>query len=201
MLGVPVRTQARGSGRQEVHVTIDRGYHPALIIARAGVPLLVTFHRSDNDACSERVVFSSPRIDRRISPTGSTTVELPPLPPGDVRFTCAMGRYRGHIRVVGEGRYSLFGLVGLVAGSRAGGGRRAFLAVVSVIAFVTGAIAGGAPGLAPLSVALLGLAFGSALVAGVLASGLLSGRVIVGDRDHSDTIPTQGVIDAVHDRH
>ena len=84
---------------QVVHVTVRDGYRPRTIIARAGVPLRLVFHRDEDAACSERVIFSSPHLDRHLAPHGATVVELPAQEPGEVRFTCAMGRYRGRIRL------------------------------------------------------------------------------------------------------
>ncbi len=96
------RVQARfdPSGHQVVDVTVHRGYQPDSIRARAGVPLRVVFRREDDDVCSERVVFSTPHLDRRLSASGATIVELPAQPPGEIRFTCGMGRYRGRIELV-----------------------------------------------------------------------------------------------------
>jgi len=99
------QAQARlGPGdRQDVDIVVDRGYHPDLIVARAGVPLRLVFRRDDQDACTERVIFSSPHLARRLAPNGPTTIELPAQPPGEVRFTCGMGRYRGRIVLVADG--------------------------------------------------------------------------------------------------
>lgn len=107
MLEQPVRAHLDRDGHQVVDVVIDRGYHPDAIFARAGLPLRLVFRRDDDDACSERVVFSSPHLDRRLAATGSTTIELPAQPPGEVRFTCGMGRYRGRIELVAEGAPSI----------------------------------------------------------------------------------------------
>lgn len=98
--------QLEPDGRLQVaEVTVRGGYSPASIKARSGVPLRIVFHRDDDDHCSERVVFSEPRLDRRLAASGSTTVDLPARPPGEIRFTCGMGRYRGRIEVVAtEGR-------------------------------------------------------------------------------------------------
>ena len=60
------------------------------------------FRREDDDACSERVVFSTPKLDRRLAATGATTIDLPAQPPGAIRFTCGMGRYRGQIEFIDE---------------------------------------------------------------------------------------------------
>lgn len=102
MLEQTVRARFDANGHQVVNVVIDRGYHPDAIVARAGLPLRLIFRRDDWDACSERVIFSSPHIDRRLAPTGLTTIDLPAQPPGEVRFTCGMGRYRGRIELIAE---------------------------------------------------------------------------------------------------
>jgi hypothetical protein len=104
MFEQPVRARIDASGRQTIEVTIRAGYRPGSIIARAGLPIRVVFRREDEDECTERVVFSAPRLVRQIAITGTTTVDLPARPPGDIRFTCAMGRYRGRIEVVAERR-------------------------------------------------------------------------------------------------
>jgi Cupredoxin-like domain len=100
----PARTQFDPGGHQVVEITVHRGYQPDSIRASAGVPLRIVFWREDDDACSERVVFSNPRLDHRLSATGATTIDLPAQPPGGIRFTCGMGRYRGHIEIVDDRR-------------------------------------------------------------------------------------------------
>jgi hypothetical protein len=85
---------------QTVDIWVDRGYQPAQTVATADVPLRIIFHRRDADHCTERVVFSSPHIERRLTANGTTAVDLPAQPPGVVRFTCGMGRYRGEIALV-----------------------------------------------------------------------------------------------------
>ena len=102
MLEQPVRARLDPDGHQVVDVVVDRGYRPDAIVARAGLPLRLVFRREDYAECSERVVFSSPHIDRRLAVTGATTIELPAQPPGEVRFTCGMGRYRGRIELIAE---------------------------------------------------------------------------------------------------
>lgn len=103
------RARLDPDGRQVVTIVVHGGYHPQSILARAGVPLRLVFRREDEDACSERVVFSTPRLARRLNPTGTTTVDLPAQPPGEIRFTCGMGRYRGRIAFVDDRAPSIFG--------------------------------------------------------------------------------------------
>lgn len=102
MLEQPVRAGFDSTGHQTVDVTVHGGYRPDSIRARAGEPLRIVFRRQDEDVCSERVVFSSPRLDRRLAAAGATTIDLPAQPPGEIRFTCGMGRYRGRIELVDE---------------------------------------------------------------------------------------------------
>lgn len=102
MLQQRVRAQLDTEGHQVVTITIRDGYHPNSIVARAGIPLRLVLRRDEDDACSERVVFSRPKLDRRVSLTGTTTIDLPAQPPGQVRFTCGMGRYRGRIDLVDD---------------------------------------------------------------------------------------------------
>jgi len=107
MLAQPFRARMDPAGDQVVEITVDHRYRPQSIVARAEVPLRLVFHRMDDEPCSERVVFSSPHIDRRLAPHGDTTIVLPPQPPGEVRFTCAMGRYRGQIELRRDAHPSL----------------------------------------------------------------------------------------------
>ena len=150
MLDQPVRARLDPDGHQVVEVAIDRGYHPDAIVARAGLPLRLVFRREDDDACSERVVFSAPKLDRRLAPTGTTTIELPAQPPGRVRFTCGMGRYRGHIELVDEPAPSI------LARLRDGASRLwifslPLIAVLAILAFdATAAIAAAAAALIAL---------------------------------------------------
>jgi hypothetical protein len=107
MLARPVRARLDAGGRQLVEITVHGGYRPAAVRARAGIPLRIVFRRDDDDACSERVVFSAPRIDRRLALASSTTVDLPAMPAGEIRFTCGMGRYRGRIELLDQERRSI----------------------------------------------------------------------------------------------
>lgn len=116
MFEQPVRAHVGADGYQVVEVAVDNGYHPAAIIARAGIPLRLIFSRTDDDACSERVVFSDPRFDRRLASTGTTVIDLPVRPAGAVRFTCGMGRYRGSIEFAEERLPSTFGQLRFEAG-------------------------------------------------------------------------------------
>ena len=84
---------------QELEVTVEKGYRPARLTARAGSPLRVTFLRNETSGCSKEVVFPGLGI-RRALPTGErVSIDLPPQAAGIVPFTCGMGMMKGGIEV------------------------------------------------------------------------------------------------------
>lgn len=113
-----------GQGRQVVDIVVDGGYRPDTVQARSGIPIRLFFHRRDVDSCSERVVFSLPRSDRYLSASDVTVVDLPGQPPGELRFTCGMGRYRGRILIMDARARSLSSVIQRVRGAAAIGERR-----------------------------------------------------------------------------
>lgn len=79
----------------EVLITVDGGYSPSTIRARAGTPVRIVFDRKDNSSCSEEVVFPDFGV-RRFLPTGERTViEITPPKPGKYEFMCGMSMLRG----------------------------------------------------------------------------------------------------------
>lgn len=95
----PAQSAHAGNGTQELTVIVDGGYSPAALLARAGVPLRLTFDRRDTAGCSEEVVLPDFGI-RRFLPTGArTAIELPAPGPGKYEFTCGMGMLRGTLTV------------------------------------------------------------------------------------------------------
>jgi hypothetical protein len=90
-----------GPGRRTtVHIVVADGYHPDQFAVAEGVPLRLVFRRDEDHPCSDKVVFSAPRLERRLAPMATTIVDLPPHWGTDIRFTCGMGRYRGRIELV-----------------------------------------------------------------------------------------------------
>lgn len=127
---------------QVVEILVANGYHPSVVEVAADLPVRLLFLRMDTHECSDRVVFSEPRLVRHLAPGATTTVDLPAAGPGEVRFTCGMGRYRGRIvRRAGAGRRDAHG----------GGGRGAWpwAILISALVILLGAsIIAGAPVLA-----------------------------------------------------
>lgn len=113
----PVHARLAGRGDQIIEVVVDHGYRPQSIVARAGVPLRLVFHRRDDDPCMDRIVFSSPHLDRRLARGAATTIALPAQPAGEIRFACGMGRYHGQIELRPETRSSFDGVREVAAGA------------------------------------------------------------------------------------
>jgi Cupredoxin-like domain len=129
--GIPegLRTRGRAAVQpQTVEILVDRGYRPSQSVAFANAPVRLVFLRRDGEQCTERVVFSSPHIERRLAAHGTTLVDLPAQPSGTIRFTCGMGRYRGEIELVDRGRVSF---------ARSGSFRLAVVAVAALALLTT----------------------------------------------------------------
>ncbi|MEO3790636.1 sulfite exporter TauE/SafE family protein [Nonomuraea sp. B10E15] len=78
-----------GPGGQTVTVWATRdGYRPAIVSARAGVPVEVVFKVAEH-GCTDTVVIGGRDVAL------PATVRLPPHPPGSLRYVCGMGMYSG----------------------------------------------------------------------------------------------------------
>ena len=88
--------------KQDLHVRVKGGYDPDLLVAPAGEPVRITFHRSESAPCSQEVIFPAFGM-RALLPEGeAVTLELPPAQPGEYEFSCGMGMLRGRLLVTGD---------------------------------------------------------------------------------------------------
>ena len=77
----------------------ERGYEPAAVKLRRGVPARLTFTRRVSATCATEVVLPDYRI-RRALPLGEpVTVEFTPEKAGEFTFSCGMGMLRGSLVV------------------------------------------------------------------------------------------------------
>ena len=93
---VPVAAGA-GDGPQELTITVDGGYSPAVARVKAGRPVRLVFDRRDEGSCSEEVVLPDFGVRRFLPAHQRTTVDVVPAAPGTYEFTCGMGMLRGRI--------------------------------------------------------------------------------------------------------
>ena len=86
-------------GGADAWIRVAGGYHPDTIVAQAGQPLRITFHREDESPCSERVVFPDFDVAATLPQHQEVTVELLPEDAGEYGFECGMGMLRGRLIV------------------------------------------------------------------------------------------------------
>ena len=93
--------QARlvGASMQEIDVSVNGGYNPNVVVVRKGIPVRFNFTRSEDDPCSEWVIFSDLEVKRRLPAFKTTSVVFTPDKEGEFLFTCALGMYRGKLIV------------------------------------------------------------------------------------------------------
>jgi uncharacterized protein len=75
------------------------GYRPGNVSIYAGLPTRWTVESSTTATCASSLVVPALGISVRLH-KGANTIDLPALPAGTVRYSCAMGMYDGAITVV-----------------------------------------------------------------------------------------------------
>ena len=48
------------NGIQKIHITAEKGYHPAHIQLQKGIPAEITFHRATPSNCYKEILFEVP---------------------------------------------------------------------------------------------------------------------------------------------
>ena len=93
------RANEVSGGYQEAMILVKGGYTPDTVIVRAGKPVRLNFRREETASCSDRVVFADFNKSAEL-PTGETVaVEFIPKEPGEYRFACPMGMFKGRLIV------------------------------------------------------------------------------------------------------
>lgn len=95
-------TASEAGGVQEARVVVRGGYTPAVVQARTGTPLRLTFDRQEDGDCSARVVFPELAMSRFLAPFEQTVVEFTPARPGRFAFSCGMNMLHGALVVEGD---------------------------------------------------------------------------------------------------
>ena len=100
-------SQARRGRRAKAAVKVqsasvdltERGYEPAGVRLRRGVPARVTFTRKVSATCATEVVLPDYGIRRALPLDEPVTVEFTPEKAGEFTFSCGMGMLRGALIV------------------------------------------------------------------------------------------------------
>lgn len=87
------------NGTQTATVEINgKGFDPASLKLKAGVPAKVTFVRKTDDGCAKEVLIKEYNINRPLPLNEAVTVEFTPRK-GEFTFACAMGMLKGKLIV------------------------------------------------------------------------------------------------------
>ena len=96
----PKSQQAETSdGIQEVSITVDGGYIPAIVTVKRGLPVRLKFMRRDPSSCLEKVLFPDFHIAQDLGLNVTTPVEFTPQTVGNYQFSCGMNMFHGAINV------------------------------------------------------------------------------------------------------
>jgi plastocyanin domain-containing protein len=96
----PKSQQAETSdGIQEVSITVDGGYIPAIVTVKRGLPVRLKFMRRDPSSCLDKVLFPDFHIAQDLGLNVTTPVEFTPQTVGNYQFSCGMNMFHGAIKV------------------------------------------------------------------------------------------------------
>jgi plastocyanin domain-containing protein len=90
----------RMTGEGPIDIMVENGvYTPARIEVTAGRPVILRFNRRDPSPCAEKVLFGDLGVAADLELGKPTEVRITSGAPGEHKFTCQMGMYRGTLVV------------------------------------------------------------------------------------------------------
>ena len=95
------------NGVQKIHITADKGYHPAHIQLQKGIPAEITFHRATPSNCYKEILFEEEGILEPIGVDEEKVIRFTPQELGQHEFSCGMKMQKGSYTVVEKTRKSL----------------------------------------------------------------------------------------------
>ena len=95
------------NGVQKIRITADKGYHPAHIQLKKGVPAEITFHRVTPSNCYKEILFEEEGILEPIGVDEEKVIRFTPQELGQHEFSCGMKMQKGSYTVVEKTRKSL----------------------------------------------------------------------------------------------
>ena len=93
----PVAQEGQQSQTAKVAVT-EKGFEPATITLKPGVPAKITFVRQTDKTCAKAVSIPAYKINRELPLNEPVVVELTPSK-GEFAFTCGMNMLQGKVVV------------------------------------------------------------------------------------------------------
>jgi thiol-disulfide isomerase/thioredoxin len=92
------RSQPLATQRKVIRVD-SRGYRPASVNLRRGIPAQLTFIRKTEQTCGTEIVFPDYGINRPLPLNEPVIINLTPQKSGRFKFTCGMNMFRGSLVV------------------------------------------------------------------------------------------------------
>lgn len=97
-----IQTTQTGNSQMVEIVAGKDGYAPASVTATAGAPVTLMFKTADSNACTATLAIPALKIERTLTTTGPTNVEIPAQKAGTkIGWTCGMGMYHGSVSFTG----------------------------------------------------------------------------------------------------
>ncbi len=90
----------QGSPQQVQEATVkvtEKGYEPAELRLRLGVPARLTFVRETDATCGTEVIFPEYDIEQELPLEERVVVEFTPQKSGEFSFTCGMKMLKGKL--------------------------------------------------------------------------------------------------------
>jgi hypothetical protein len=94
------RAGPKANNSQNVTILVSaRGYKPASVRLRRGIPAQLTFIRTVEQSCGREIVVPDYGINKPLPLNTPVIVTLTPNKYGRIKFTCGMGMFRGELVV------------------------------------------------------------------------------------------------------
>lgn len=84
---------------QTANVVVKGGYSPQTVVLKKGTPGKINFQMKDSTACLSHVVFDDLGIDKDLTQSPQTTVNIPTDKAGEYNFACGMNMFHGKVVV------------------------------------------------------------------------------------------------------
>jgi plastocyanin domain-containing protein len=92
--------QSDESSRQEFTITAsEKGFDPAVITLKKGVPARLTFIRTSDKTCATEVVIPAYKVKKELPLDAKVSIQFTPQDTGDVGFACGHNMFKGTLVV------------------------------------------------------------------------------------------------------
>lgn len=92
--------QSDESNRQEFTITAsEKGFEPAVITLKKGVPARLTFVRTSDKTCATEVAIPAYKVKKELPLNAKVSIQFTPQDAGDVAFACGHNMFKGTLVV------------------------------------------------------------------------------------------------------